>query len=97
MKKPQMVGARELKTRLGTYMRRVKAGETLVVSERGQPIAEIRPVPKPVDEVEARLQRLAAEGFLTLATRRKLTPFKPLKIKGPSLTQTLLEDREDRF
>ena len=40
-----VVGARELKTRLGTYLRRVREGRTLLVTDRGEPIAELRPLP----------------------------------------------------
>src|SRR5688572_7896540 len=40
-----VVGARELKTRLGSYLQRVREGRTLVVTDRGQPVAELRPVP----------------------------------------------------
>src|SRR3989304_5686519 len=36
------VGARELKTRLGTYLRKVRQGSTLVVTDRGEPVAELR-------------------------------------------------------
>lgn len=31
------VGTRELKNRLSEYLRRVKAGETITVTERGKP------------------------------------------------------------
>lgn len=37
------VGVRVLKNRLSEYLRRVKAGERIVVTERGVPVAELRP------------------------------------------------------
>lgn len=37
------VGVRALKNRLSEYLRRVKAGERIVVTERGVPVAELRP------------------------------------------------------
>ena len=40
-----VVGARELKTRLGTHLQRVREGRTLVVTERGESVAELRPLP----------------------------------------------------
>ncbi len=92
-----MIGSRELKTRLGTYLRRVREGETLVISDRGRPVAELRPMVKPASSLEARLQQLAAQGVITLGSGRPLRPFKPLRIKGPPLSQTVMEDREDRF
>ena len=37
MKNGRIVGARELKTRLGTYLHRVQGGATLVITDRGRP------------------------------------------------------------
>jgi len=93
-----MVGSRELKTRLGSYLRRVRAGETLVVSDRGVPIAELKPLPKPASGWNAHLRRLAAEGWVTLPTRKGFRPIEPVRLKGgASLSKVVLEDREDRF
>ena len=38
------MGARELKTRLGTHLRRVREGRTVLVTDWGEPIAELRPL-----------------------------------------------------
>ena len=38
------VGLRELKNRLSVYVNRVKAGHAIIVTDRGEPVAEIRPV-----------------------------------------------------
>jgi prevent-host-death family protein len=91
------VGARELKNRLGKYLRQVQGGATLVVTERGRPVAELRPVPPAAGDLEARLQDLAAQGLLTLPTAKGPTAFTPLALPGPPLSQTVIEDREDRF
>ncbi len=54
------VGVRELKARLSHYLRRIKAGERVLVTERGQVIAELAP-PAPLAEPYglARLAELA--------------------------------------
>ncbi|WP_374687443.1 type II toxin-antitoxin system Phd/YefM family antitoxin [Promineifilum sp.] len=39
----ERVGIRELKSGLSEYLRRVKAGETIVITERGRPIGRIVP------------------------------------------------------
>jgi prevent-host-death family protein len=41
------VGVRELKTHLSQYLARVREGETIVVTDRGEPIARIVPTPPP--------------------------------------------------
>ncbi len=62
------VGIRELKDRLSEYLRRVRAGEEVLVTDRGQVIAELRPstrVPKRT-KIPPGLAALAKEGLLTL-------------------------------
>jgi prevent-host-death family protein len=94
---PLAVGCRELKTRLGTYMRHVKEGATILVTERGRPIAELRPVPSRND-VEEALYRLAAQGLVSREVREPLPleDFRPIK-STKSLSQAIIEDRKDRF
>jgi len=90
------VGSRELKNRLGTYLARVRSGETIVVTDRGQPVATLAPVASPDDAhektVDDILRELAAQGHLRLATGR-LQPFKPVKAKGKPASQIIMEDR----
>lgn len=56
------VGVKELKDNLSAYLRQVKAGATLTITEHGQPIGRLAPVPKSVDE---RLQELIDSGLIT--------------------------------
>lgn len=89
------MGARELKTRLGTYLRRVRQGERILVTERGTPVAELRAL---ADDGDAsRLARLQATGLASLATRT-LARLRPVRRRlGASLAEAIVEDREDRF
>lgn len=97
MKKKEIVGVRELKSGLSAYLRRVRQGQSLVVTDRGEPIAEINPI-KADTGIETRLLKLAAEGRVTLPVRNALKPFKPIRIRGGKLLSTvIIEDREDRF
>ena len=52
------VGIRELRQNLSVYLRRVEAGETLEVTERGKPVALLTPLPGR----QSILDRLIAEG-----------------------------------
>jgi len=90
------IGARELKMRLGSYLRQVQEGTTIVVTERGRPVAELRPVPVAKGEEEARLDELAALGVLQRGSG-PLAPFEPVRLEGRPLSATLLDEREDRF
>jgi prevent-host-death family protein len=91
-----VVGARELKVRLGTYLRRVRQGHRLVVTDRGQPVAELRPIGGEAG-VDSLLAELEAKGVLTRPTRKRLTPFQPIKRRGKPLSDAVREDRDDRF
>jgi prevent-host-death family protein len=92
----QTVGARELKTRLGTYLRRVRLGQTLVVTDRGEPIAELRPLSADAGLPDA-LVRLSATGAVTLPTERALAAFRRLRTRGASLSRAIVAQREDRL
>ncbi len=92
------VGSRELKTRLGTYLRKVRAGASVIVTDRGRPVAELRPLDTAETPLEARLQELNALGVVTseVAERPGLEPFEPIRSRRP-LSEAISEGREDRF
>ena len=46
------VGVRELRQNLSVHLRRVIAGETLEVTDRGHPVAVLAPLPKPANALE---------------------------------------------
>ena len=91
------VGARELKTRLGTYIHQVSEGLTIVVTERGRPVAELRPLEQEGSAMEGRLAELVALGKVTGRSGQRMPAFKPVVIKGPPLSETIRAQREDRF
>lgn len=49
------IGIRELRQRASDYLRRVEAGETIEVTDRGRPVALLTPIPKasPVERLRA--------------------------------------------
>lgn len=57
------IGVRELRQRASAYLRRVEAGETIEITDRGRPVALLSPIPGP-----STLERLRASGELTPAT-----------------------------
>ena len=91
------VGARELKTRLGAYLRRVRNGERIVVTERGEPVAELRGLGDGDSSLAARLRRLELVGLVSRPKRRTLGPLRAVRSRGASLARAVVEDREDRF
>lgn len=89
------VGVKELKNRLTQYLRRTKQGEEVVVTERGRPIALIQPIKSPTYIIsrEARLASLAAQGLITLPTRKPLKRVRLVKVSGIPISKTIVEDR----
>jgi prevent-host-death family protein len=90
------VGSRELKTRLGRYLGRVRRGETLLITDRNEPIAELRPLDSAADPTARRLRKLAAEGTVTLPTRASLDPLGPVRARGRSASAVVVADRDER-
>ncbi len=92
--RPARVGVRELRQNLSVYLDRVKAGETLVVTEHGEPVARLAPT-APL----SRYEQLVADGTITPATEdhRLLTPPPPRDPgdTGPTLTEILLQMRDE--
>jgi prevent-host-death family protein len=90
------VGSRELKNRLGRYLGLVRKGESILVTDRGKPVAHIVP-PSPAhgdtDGSDEILKRLEAEGHLRLGTR-PFKRFKPVRIKGKPASKIILDDRD---
>jgi len=62
------VGLRELKNRLSEYVRRVRAGEAVMVTDRGQVVAELRSpgYPPSGTKVDTAVARLVNRGLLVL-------------------------------
>ena len=87
-----MVGIRELKARLSAYMWLVKAGATVVITERGKPVARIVPLSP---SVEARVRELVQAGLVAWSGR-KLAPLAPVaRTRGKqAVADLLLESRE---
>ena len=90
------LGLREANQHFSKAIKAVLAGKEVVLTERGQPIAVIKPI-KDEGESDAALKRMADEGLITLPTRKGPLPrFEPVPISGRPLSQTIIDDRDDR-
>ncbi len=67
---PTHVGIRELRAHLSRYVGDVGRGRSIVVTDRGLPVARL----VGVDEVPPGLERLASEGLVRLPTRLASSP-----------------------
>jgi prevent-host-death family protein len=88
----------ELKASLSAYLAKVKAGEEVLVSDRGKPVAKIVPL-KPGDvETPAHLLALEQAGLARIGTNKLPKDFwdrpRPKDKKGLALNG-LLKEREE--
>jgi prevent-host-death family protein len=94
------MGLREANQHFSKAIKAVKAGSEVVLTERGKPIAVIKPIPRvrgrdPI--LTQALERLIAAGLVRPAT--KLGPmrrWRPVRLKGEPLSETIRREREER-
>jgi antitoxin (DNA-binding transcriptional repressor) of toxin-antitoxin stability system len=93
------VSVRELKSKLGSYLKRAEDGEQIVVTSRGKPVATLSRPPKPEMTAEERWKDMEARGEIRLGKGKYIPPERliPLQGEGPSVSEMVLEDRGERI
>lgn len=81
----------EAKARFTELLRKVRSGQTVRITYRGEEVAEIRPL-VPAKSLEQRLAKLEEEGILSGASRPPgaLTPI----VRRPGALKRFLESRD---
>ena len=88
------MGLREANQNFSKAIKAVKAGQEVLLTERGKPIATIKPL-KERENGDAVVQRLEAAGLLRPAQKTSPVPaWAPRPLKGRSLSHTLREERD---
>jgi prevent-host-death family protein len=89
----------KLKASLSEYLRQVKAGEEVLVTERGQPIAKLAPAMGP-DTLPAYLVAMEKQGLVKLGSGKLPKGFWDLpRPKDPKglVVKTVLREREESW
>jgi len=81
------VGLRELKNRLSEYVREVRSGEAVLVTDRGEVVAELVP------GGHGSNRRDVASGLAALARRGQVTPGAPNRPQAYPKLPCLLKQR----
>lgn len=81
----------EAKAHFSEIIRQVREGETITVTYRGKPVAEIRPIAEPAQTIESRLDEMERQGTLVRST----IPRQPLRrgTPQPGALERFLADR----
>ena len=85
------IGIRELRDTLSAVLRRVRAGESITVTDRRRPIAVVVPVEEAGGPELVR--RLVAAGALAWAGGKPRGAARPPAVRGESVAAAVLEDR----
>jgi prevent-host-death family protein len=89
----QQIGIRDLKARLSEYVRQVKGGATVVVTEHGRPVARL--VPEPAS-LRARLLALVEAGEIAW-NGEPYAPVGPVaRVRGRKTLADLIVEERDR-
>lgn len=92
MKAQKTIGIRELKEQLSGHIHEVKNGATLVITERGKPVARLIPVAADLDD---KIQQMLDSGMASWNGHKPPTEGFRASVKGPqTVSELLLEDRE---
>lgn len=67
----RQIGVAELRRDLSNWLKRVQAGETIIVQDRETPIAQLSPIPD-LGPFRTELKELAAQGLLRLPDTSEL-------------------------
>lgn len=87
----------EAKNGLSALIDQVKAGETIVITDRGVPVARLEPATRMTEDDEGRLARLERAGLIRRGTGDftdflKRTPVPT--VDGRTVSDLVLEERE---
>lgn len=90
------IGLREANQQFSRLMKAVRGGKEVLLTERGRPLAVVKPI-RAGGDMESIVQRLESAGFLRPASRRGvLPPWGPRLVRGVPVSRTLREERDDR-
>ncbi len=93
--KQTTAGIRELKNHLSAYLRKVKAGETITITDRGRPVGRIVPTREKDERTLGEKLQALQEAGLAEWSGKKFSPREPVaENKGDRMvSDLLLEDR----
>ena len=90
------VGIRELKARLSEYVRLVRSGEVVLVTDRGEVVAELAPprTTRRTTSDEAGIDDLVTRGLMTRGAPNDPSVYRKMRRLAPDGTAQRLIDEE---
>lgn len=88
---------REASQEFSRLVRAIRAGQEVVLTDRGEAIAVVKPLER--RGYEKAFRTMVVDGLIRPARRRgpmKLSRFRTLKVTGRPVAETISADREER-
>ncbi|MEK6698274.1 MAG: type II toxin-antitoxin system prevent-host-death family antitoxin [Nitrospirota bacterium] len=89
------VGLREANMHFSKYIKLARQGNEVVVTDRGAPIAVIKPLAGTATAGE-RVKALEEQGILMRARGKAGALPRPISVKGKPMSRTVSEERDER-
>jgi prevent-host-death family protein len=90
------MGLREANQKFSKAIKAVRAGQEVVLTDRGRAIAVIHPLVERSDP-EAIIEQLRARGFLRApASSGPMRSWKPRPVRGEAVAKSLQKERSER-
>jgi prevent-host-death family protein len=95
------VGLREANQKFAELVKAARNGKEVIITDRGKPVARLTSIRGGTtsvveDDEEAILKRLEESGFLRRPVDPgQMRPFKPVKLRGKSIVETIREMRDE--
>ena len=87
-------GIKEIKNNLSRFLARVKAGEEILITERGKPVARIIKEEQETKSIRTTLEPLINKGLVALPDRSlDKNHIVPRKFDGKLVSEMVIEDR----
>jgi prevent-host-death family protein len=87
------IGIKKLRDHLSEYLRKVRQGERITITDRGQPIAEISPLVDS-ENINEKMMSLIREGKATWGGGHPEGLRNPPDVQGGSVSEIVLDERD---
>jgi prevent-host-death family protein len=84
----EIVGIKTLKAQLSAYVAKARRGERVIITDRGEEVAELGPLSPARQAVHALAQRSKLQW-----SGDKPTGLKGVQVRGGAVSETVIEDR----
>ena len=87
-------GIKDIKNNLSRYLAQVRAGEEILITDRGKPVARIVRENQRRKTLQESLAPLIRKGLVTLPTRDLVKDnLSPIQVPGKAVSEMVIEDR----